>query len=190
MREPGPWVLRRGVGCPDATPILGSRPFPVGAPPASVPTAVPLARPRIPGAAGGFSALRAANFVRRAAGSPAPTSTRPRVPGAQHRLLPLLPRVGGSWDNVGLGQRPEAASVPPPLYRRLNRSVRTPESGKPRRREARWTRNSGSAIDSSLPTPSASLRTVCAQRGWNWSSHPDPTPGPREAWGSPWIHLY
>lgn len=45
VREPGPWVPPRGVGCPDATPISGSRPFPVGAPPASVPTAVPPARP-------------------------------------------------------------------------------------------------------------------------------------------------
>ena len=91
VREPGPWVPRRGVVCPDAPPISGSKPFPVGAPPASVPTAVPRARPRVPGAAGGFSALRTANFVRGAAGSPVPTPARPRVPGTQHRLLPLPP---------------------------------------------------------------------------------------------------
>lgn len=116
------------------------------------------ARPPIPGATGGFSALRPANFLRGAAGSPAPTPTRRRVPGAQHRLLPLLPPVGSR----GGGTRPRGclSPLPPPPtpLRRLNRSVQTPKSGKPRRREAQWTRDSGNAIDNSpCPHPTSTL---------------------------------
>lgn len=42
-----------------------------------------------------------------------PTPTRRRVPGAQHRLLPLLPPVGAvGWDKA---QRlPQSPPEPPP----------------------------------------------------------------------------
>lgn len=116
------WSRGRGVGAgtlgsaawggvPGCPSYLRVKAFSGGGrqPQSPLPSPHPPARPRVPGAAGGFSALRTANFVRGAAGSPAPTPARPRVPGTQHRLLPLLPPIG----RCGGGTTPRGCLSPP-----------------------------------------------------------------------------